>query len=319
MKTNKIKFLGAIAVFSMLFSSCSDDDVQAVIQDSSVTGLASSRPDLSILVQALTRANLAATLQGTGPFTVFAPTNTAFNSFLTANGYVTAGVPDITTVPVPALKEILLNHVISGNFESTDLVNNSYIKTLGKGTASATNTLSMYVNTTLGVRLNGVSSVDTSAGNFNIVASNGVIHIVNAVIGLPTIVTHATANPNFSTLASLLTAQGLVSTLNGTASSPFTVFAPVNTAFNAATLSLYSGLTTAQKTDVLKYHVVTGVNVLSNAIPAGPITTFQGQTFTITGTAINDFGSTVDKNIILTDVQCSNGIVHAIDGVLLPF
>ncbi len=309
MKTNKIKFLSAIAIFTMLFSSCSDDDVQIVTPDTTITGLAVSTPDLSILVQALTRANLATTLQGSGPFTVFAPTNAAFTSFLAANGF-----SNLEAVPVPLLREILLNHVVSGAVQSTALVDNSYIKTLGKGSASTTNTLSMYVKKTTQVTLNGVSTVTTA----NIIASNGVIHIVNGVIGLPTVVTHATANPNFSTLASLLTAQSLIPTLNGTASSPFTVFAPVNTAFDPATLTLYSGLTSVQKTDVLKYHVVTGVNVLSTGIPTGPITTFLGQTFTITGTAINDAGSTVDKNIILTDVQCSNGIVHAIDKVLLP-
>jgi uncharacterized surface protein with fasciclin (FAS1) repeats len=59
-------------------------------------------------------------------------------------------------------------------------------------------------------------------------ASNGVIHIVEQVIGLPTIVTHATANSNFTTLVGLLDKQGLVPTLGGTASSPFTVFAPSN-------------------------------------------------------------------------------------------
>jgi uncharacterized surface protein with fasciclin (FAS1) repeats len=303
------KIIG-IAFLSLTIFSCSSDDSSS---DNTVTGLASKRSDLTLLVQALNKAGLASTLQGAGPFTVFAPNNAAF----IAAGYTSAA---ISALPAndPGLTQILLNHVVSGAVQSTGLVNNTYIKTLGKGTASATNTLSMYVNTASGVRLNGVSSVITTGGNFNIVASNGVIHVVDAVIGLPTVKTHATANPNFSTLASLLTAQGLVSTLDGTASSPFTVFGPVNTAFDAATLTLYGGITTAQKTDVLKYHVVTGVNVLSNAIPAGPITTFQGQTFTITGTSINDAGSDVNKNIILTDVQCSNGIVHAIDKVLLP-
>ncbi len=73
----------------------------------------------------------------------------------------------------------------------------------------------MFVNTTSGVRLNGVSSVVTA----DIVATNGVIHIVDAVIGLPTVVTHAAANPNFTTLVGLLSGQGLVPTLAGTTSS----------------------------------------------------------------------------------------------------
>jgi uncharacterized surface protein with fasciclin (FAS1) repeats len=76
-------------------------------------------------------------------------------------------------------------------------------------------------------------------------------------------------------------------------------------------------LSSGDKTAVLLYHVVGGVNVRSNAIPTGDITTLQGQAFSITGTVIDD-ASSVNKNIVLTDVQCSNGIVHAIDKVLLP-
>lgn len=307
------KIIG-IALLSLTIFSCSDDDNNTAPVDNTVTGIALRTPDLSLLVKALTKTGLADDLQAAGPFTVFAPTNQAFIDA----GYTATAIDNLPASELPALTQLLLNHVVSGAVQSSGLVNNTYIKTLAKGSASTTNTLSMYVNTTSGVKLNGISSVITTAGNFNIIASNGVIHLVDKVITLPTIVTHATANPNFSTLATLLTTQGLVSTLGGTASSPFTVFAPVNTAFDTATLNLYNGLTNAQKTEVLKYHVVTGVNVLSTAIPTGPITTFQGQTFTITGTSIDDAGSTVNKNIILTNVQCSNGIVHAIDKVLLP-
>ena len=61
----------------------------------------------------------------------------------------------------------------------------------------------MYVDLTSGVKLNGIAKVKTA----DVMASNGIIHVVDAVIGLTTIVTHATANPNFSTLATLLTTQ----------------------------------------------------------------------------------------------------------------
>ena len=87
MKTNKLKIMALIALFAVTFSSCSDDDSTPVQPDNTITGLASRTSDLSILVQALTRANLATTLQGNGPFTVFAPTNAAFTSFLSANGF----------------------------------------------------------------------------------------------------------------------------------------------------------------------------------------------------------------------------------------
>lgn len=301
----KLIKLTLLVVSSTLMFSCSDDD--SAPQNNSITDIASGNPNFSILVDALSRADLAETLDQAGSYTVFAPTNDAFLDFLDANGF-----ESLDDVPLPTLTQVLLNHVVSGTNLSTALTT-GYVKTLAKGGASSTNTLSMFINTESGVRLNGVSSVTTA----DITANNGVIHVVDAVIGLPTIVTHATANPNFSTLASLLTQQELVGTLNGTTSSPFTVFAPLNSAFDTATLNLYSGLTSTQKTAVLTYHVVAGANVLSNAIPSGPITTFETGTFTISGTVITDEQNRT-TNIVATDVQASNGVIHAVNKVLLP-
>ena len=307
----------SLACIALAMLSCSDDDNNSTPVDNTVTGLAVRTPDLSLLVQALTKAGLADDLQAAGPFTVFAPTNQAFINA----GYTSAAIDALPDSGIPALRELLLNHVVSGAVQSSGLTDNSYIKTLGKGAASSTNTLSMFVDTTGGVTLNGSASVitTTNGGTFNIIASNGVIHLVDEVITLPTVVDHALANSNFSTLTQLLSDQGLVSTLDGTTSSPFTVFAPVNSAFNSTVLGIYGTLSNENKTNVLLYHVVGGVNVLSNGIPSGQIgTLFTGNSFSITGTAVNDAGSDVNKNIILTDVQCSNGVIHAVDGVLLP-
>ncbi len=301
----KLIKLTLIVVTSTIMFSCSDDD--STPQNGSIADIASENPNFSILVDALSRADLAETLDQAGSYTVFAPTNDAFMDFLDANGF-----ESLDDVPLPTLTQVLLNHVVSGTNLSTSLTT-GYVKTLAKGSASSTNTLSMFINTESGVRLNGVSSVTTA----DIIADNGVIHVVDVVIGLPTIVTHATANPNFSTLATLLTQQELVGTLDGTESSPFTVFAPLNSAFDTATLNLYGGLTSTQKTAVLTYHVVTGANVLSNAIPSGPITTFETGTFTISGTVITDEQSRA-TNIVATDVQASNGVIHAVNQVLLP-
>lgn len=301
----KLIKLTLLVVSSTLMFSCSDDDSSQ--QNNSITDIASENPNFSILVDALTRADLAETLDQEGSYTVFAPTNDAFMDFLDANGF-----ESLDDVPLPTLTQVLLNHVVSGTNLSSGLTT-GYVKTLATGSASSTNTLSMFINTASGVRLNGVSNVTTA----DIIADNGVIHVVDAVIGLPTIVTHATANPNFSTLATLLTEQELVGTLNGTASSPFTVFAPLNSAFDTATLNLYGGLNSTQKTAVLTYHVVPGANVLSNAIPSGLITTFETGTFTISGTVITDEQSRA-TNIVATDVQASNGVIHAVNQVLLP-
>lgn len=202
-----------------------------------------------------------------------------------------------------------------GNNLSTNLTT-GYVKTLAKGSASSTNTLSMYVNVGSTVMLNGVSTVT----NPDIIADNGVIHEVNAVIGLPTVVTHAAANSDFSTLVDLLTQQNLVSTLDGTTSSPFTVFAPSNSAFTAfenENPGTLASLSSSQVTSVLTYHVVAGANVLSTGIPAGPITTLETGTFSVNGTVITDEANRM-TNIVGFDVQASNGVIHVIDNVILP-
>ena len=322
MKMNKLKFLGLFAFIAILSTSCSDDDDNNSTQPQTIADIAIAGEDFSILETALTRTDLVATLDGTAQFTVFAPTNEAFNTFFVSIG---ASV-NVNNVDVNVLKSILLNHVVSGEILSTAIPASTYVSTLSPFSSAANSpTISMFVQkagnvVTLNGGINNKGAVVTTA---DVDASNGVIHVVNRVIQIPNVVDHAKANPNFTTLTSLLVAQNLVSTLQQTNTeastlAPFTVFAPVNTAFNDATLALYTGLSSDLKTEVLTYHVVSGVNVRSNAIPTGNIPTVQGEGFTIAGTAINDAGSTVNKNIILTDVQCSNGIVHAIDGVLLP-
>ena len=319
----KLKTIILFAIIANFTLSCTDEVSTAPSPDNTITGLAVATPNLSILVQALTKANLSSTLRGTGPFTVFAPTNAAFTAFLQVYGFA-----NLDAVPVATLKEILLNHVVSGAVQSTALTT-GYIKTLGKGAASSTNTLSMFVNTMGGVRLNGVSSVTTP----NIIASNGVIHIVDSVIGLPTIVTHATANTAaFSTLVSLLDRSTMgqpnfVTILGG--AGPFTVFAPTNTAFTNLNTELAPGGTAsvspANITKVLQYHVAGG-NLLAASLTTGqvvttfaPLTVSTFQTFAVnlTPARITDVRARV-SNITVTDVQCANGVIHVLDRVLLP-
>ena len=312
----KLKVL-ALMLIAIGFVSCDNNDDPMPV-DNTITGLAVKNENLKILVQALTRADLATTLKGAGPFTVFAPTDAAFTAFLKTTPYAT-----INDVPKDVLTQILLNHVVSGSVKSTALTT-TYIKTLAKGSASATNNLSMYVDITSGVKLNGVATVTTA----DVMASNGVIHVVDAVIGLPTVVTHALANKNFTSLVGALTGSGqpnFVGTLSGTGS--FTVFAPTNAAFTALNTELAPGgiasVSAANLTKVLQYHVVSGANVLAATLIEGQIVTpilTPAQTFTIQltgGAKIKDARNRV-SNIIITDVQCSNGVIHAIDKVLLP-
>lgn len=314
---SKLTVAIAIIVLSAFTISCdNNDDDNNMPADNTITGIAKTNPNLTILVQALVRADLASTLQGQGPFTVFAPTNAAFTAFLKTTPYAT-----INDVPKEALTQILLNHVVSGKIKSTDL-STGYAKTLAKSATSGTNTMSMYVDLSSGVKLNGVAKVTIA----DVMATNGVVHVVDAVINLPTIVTHAIANPNFTSLVGALTKAGqpdFVTILSGTG--PFTVFAPTNDAFTAFNTELapggIAGVSNANLTKVLQYHVVSG-NILASSLTEGQVvnTLQTPQTFMIQlagGAKIKDVNNRI-STIVATDVQCSNGVIHALNKVLLP-
>ena len=317
---NLFKIIPILLISLTTLQSCNNNDDENVQDVSTIVNLAVDSADLTSLVAALDRANLVSALNGEGPFTVLAPTNDAFAAFLSANNF-----NSLEEVPVDILTKVLLNHVISGSLISTDL-STGYANTLATSAASQT-PLSIYVNTSNGVRFNGVSSVSAA----DILAVNGVIHKVDAVIGLPNIVTFATADPNFSTLVSALTRSdlttdfiGVLSTDSATAPAPFTVFAPINDAFNRLLTEL--NLASLSEIDeptldvVLKYHVVGGANVLdSNLTDNLTVSTLSGDiTADISGGARLTDSSGRVSDIIATNVQANNGVIHAINNVILP-
>jgi uncharacterized surface protein with fasciclin (FAS1) repeats len=311
----KFKVIIALVALTSFTISCDNDDDEPM-KDNSITGVAQTNANLSILVQALQQAKLDGTLKTSGPFTVFAPTNKAFEDFLKTTPYAT-----LKDVPNAVLTQILLNHVVSGAVKSTALTT-GYVKTLAKGSASADNNLSMYIDLRSGVKINGGAMVTTA----DVMASNGVIHIVDKVIGLPTIVTHAVANPNFTTLVTQLSRADqpkFVDILSGTG--PFTVMAPTNDAFTALNTELapggIAGVSAANITKVLQYHVANG-NVLAASLKEGQkVATLQTpQTYEILlagGPKIKDNAGRT-TNIVATDVQCANGVIHVVSRVLLP-
>lgn len=299
---------------SLLLISCSqEDDVNA--KKTTISGFVQSQNNLSILGIALNRTNLLATLDGETKYTLFAPTNEAFNSFLSDNGFA-----NINAVPTTLLREILLNHVITQVKSANDLPFSGYVKTLAVGNVSD-NSLSLYVNKTDGVVLNGSSEV--TVANYNV--SNGLVHIVDAVIGLPTIMTHVNANPNFSSLSSLLTTTGqpnYTATLSG--SGVFTLFAPFNTALEALDNELPGGvaaLTSAQLTKVLNYHVANGNNLASGLSEGQILPTLETpQTVKVllsTGPKLKDSNNR-NCSIVITDIQCTNGVIHVLSQALKP-
>lgn len=240
-----------------------------------------------------------------GELTLLAPDNAAF----TALG-------DISGVSAAALEQILLNHVIGGNLLSSGLTT-GYGNTLASYGATS-NPLSIYINTDNGVSFNGISDVTAA----DVVAVNGIIHKVDAVITLPSIVTFATADPTFSTLVAALTSLtpstdfvSVLSTDNGTDPAPFTVFAPTNDAFAAIDVPTDEAVVAS----ILNYHVIGGLNVRSTDLISGDVPTLNGDvTIDASAPSVTGAGNVTSSRIIAVDVQASNGVIHAIDQVLLP-
>ena len=314
-----------VIVFLSLFAlSCDDDnDNDNLCCAGTITDIASQQESLTTLVSALQVTGLDTALTGQGPYTVLAPTNDAFDTFLAS-----LNATSLEDIPVDVLTNLLLNHLILGDVESSSFTN-GYANTQSISGASGTN-MSLYINTDNGVSFNGVSNVITA----DVTASNGVVHVVDAVIGLPSIVTFALADPNFEVLVQALTREdltqdfvGLLSIPAGSPPSPFTVFAPVNSGF--VNLLGELGVNSLNDIDeptlsaVLSYHVVVGANQLSENLSAGmEFTTAQGGNLLFN---FDDIGGGVltdnndrTSNIIALDVQADNGIIHAIDTVVLP-
>jgi uncharacterized surface protein with fasciclin (FAS1) repeats len=297
-----------------LFISCKDEEETP--KPKNIVELAQGDANLSTLVAALTRADLVTTLNGAGPFTVFAPTNAAFNEALKALGFA-----KLEDVPVPTLKSILLYHVVSGDVRAAQ-VTTGYVNSLSPF-GTSTNNMSLFLEKGTGVKINKDVTVTTA----DVVASNGVVHVVDKVIVPPTVVNTALNNPNFSSLVAALTRADLgvnyVQILSGTG--PFTVFAPTNDAFKALLEELklpnLAAIPVATLNAVLQYHVVKDANVRSAQLSNGQqVTTFGGSKFTVNttgGAKITDAKGRV-SNIISVDVQSANGVVHAIDKVILP-
>ena len=271
-----------------------------------IVDLAVATNDLSILVDALTAANLAGTLEGDGPFTIFAPTNDAFAAFLEANNFDSLG-----DVPNELLTQVLLNHVVSGENLSNSL-STGYISSLSTAGADNRN-LSLYVDTASGVTINGVADVTMP----DVQADNGVVHIVDAVIGLPTIVDHAVANSGLSSLVGALTADGntTFTTLLSDTTTDFTVFAPVNTAFDAFTNPNSNDIN-----DVLSYHVIAGTAAFSDELMNMYVSTAATNE---DGDALSQYINTDDgvsinagSNVAIADIVAVNGVVHAVDAVI---
>ena len=317
MKTRKFKFnLQAIALMMtavVVLGACKKDDDDdmtpiPVPQEKNIVETAQSLPQFSILVDAVVKAGLADALSAEGPYTVFAPTNDAFNMLFDQLGV--NGVEDLTA---EQLTPILLYHVLGAKVTAAS-VSTGYVSTLNT-TAPANNSVMIFADAANGVKLNGTTNVTSP----DVMASNGVIHVIDKVL-LPTdVVDIAINNSNFSILVEAVVKADLVDALKG--EGPFTVFAPTNAAFEALFTQLgvngIADLTAEQLSPILLYHVVSG-NVRAADVMSGMVPTLNPDANI--DIMVSDMGVKLNgtSNVIATDVQGTNGVIHVIDAVILP-
>ena len=311
--------------------------LKGMAQDPAATA-ASNNPALSTLVAAVKAAGLVDTLNGPGPFTIFAPANSAFAK-------LPAGTVETLVKPEnkATLSSILTYHVIAGKkLSSKDLAKTSSYKTVNG------ESLSVKV-TGKKITVNGTTKVVLA----DVQVANGTVFIIDSVlmpknpaagtpvaaeadaaaVGVPATgsgslkgmaadpaATAASNNPALTTLVAAVKAAGLVDTLNGPG--PFTIFAPVNSAFEklpAGTVdSLVKPENKATLSSILTYHVIAGKKLSSaDLAKMSTITTVNGKTINIavSGKTITINGTT---KVILADVQVANGTVFLIDSVLMP-
>jgi transforming growth factor-beta-induced protein len=290
-------------------SSCNkDEDPVTPVATPSIVDIATGNNDFSILVEALTKADLVTALQGDGPFTVFAPTNAAFEALFTA-----LNVNGIEDLSAEALKPILLYHVVGVEAKSS-MLSTGYFETLNTNAPDAKN-VSLLVEVNSGVMLNGSTKVTAA----DIDASNGVVHVIDKVLLPPSIVDLAVSNANFSILVQAVLKAELAEALS--AVGPYTVFAPTNQAFEelfaALNVTGIDDLSAEALTPILLYHVVSG-NVTSSMVSTGMVPTLNEDASldvmaSSDGVMINE-----TTKVVAVDVQGTNGVIHVIDKVLLP-
>jgi uncharacterized surface protein with fasciclin (FAS1) repeats len=302
-------FLFAVlgTILTVVTSSCDKDD-PAPPATPNIVELAQSDTTLSILVSAVTKAGLANTLATTPNLTVFAPNNAAFRAAGYPQSVIDGLTPDqVTTILTPTLTY----HVLGSIVKAIDVPTSDAVATLnGKNLYASKNTNGVFVNG---------KKVITA----DLVASNGVVHIINGVMLAPsqTITEIVVGNPNFSLLEAAVIRAGLAATLGGPGK--FTVFAPVNTGFPASldTEAEINAAPVAAVAGIVGSHAF-GTNVFASDLVAGvtgatvnPVTTL---TVGLTPPAVKITGSaSAASNITAVDIVATNGVIHVIDKVLL--
>lgn len=328
--------------------------VPVAAQEGTILDVAANNPNFSTLVAAIEAADPSITqaLSGPGPYTVFAPTNQAFqnlDSYLQNNFDITL---DDVSADQELLTNILLYHVVAGSVFSGQLAgfDDQVVPTIYPGTG-----IGVTVNDNGSITLNGVADVVIA----DVAASNGVVHAIDNVIFNSTIAADiqtlseevaqaalqaelgnsaagvAASDPdNFSTLLAVVQASGELPLVNE--GLPITVFAPTNAAFDELLGELGMSLddllaNTELLSTVIRYHVIPGEVTSADMVAEGQgsfrsflnresRSTGEPITFDVIFSSLPAGGIELNGSAVITavDIPADNGIVHVIDEVLLP-
>jgi transforming growth factor-beta-induced protein len=263
----------------------------------------SNSPDHTVLEQVLTTSGLNIALEGDGPFTVFAPTDDAFEAVDSATLQAILDDPDL-------LEAVLLYHVLGFEALSGGLSDGLEVTTLQGADVTVT------------INADGVFINDAQVTMADIPADNGVVHVIDAVLVPPadepfTVFDIIEGSADHLTLTAVLETSGLDAALSNPEDT-FTVFAPTDDAFEAVdSATLQAILDDPELLEaVLLYHVL-GFEALSGGLSDGlEVTTLQGADVTVTINADGVFIN--DAQVTMADIPADNGVVHVIDAVLVP-
>jgi transforming growth factor-beta-induced protein len=282
----------------------------------SIYMIAKTTPGFEILAAALEAAGVERAFDGNRHFTVFAPTNEAFQELLDELGLSAAEL----LADKSLLTAVLLYHVTRGDRYAAGLVASGFARMLdGNGASISTEDGQAYIN-------------DSRIVAVNIRARNGLVHVIDKVLlpptdgiwargraGEPSIYQIAKTTPGFGILAAALEAAGLEETFDG--SRHFTVFAPTDDAFVALLGEL--GLSAEELledketlTAVLLYHVTRGSRFAQALLASGSVRMLDGNGASITTEQGQAYIN--DSKIVEVNIRARNGVVHVIDQVLLP-
>jgi uncharacterized surface protein with fasciclin (FAS1) repeats len=317
--TSKILFL-ALTGSMIIFASCKKDSDPAPVPTNTITDVVVNTSSYSVLKEAVVKAGLSSTLSGTGPFTVFAPDNTAFSA---------AGITSATVAALPAadLSALLLYHTIGSKIPAAGVPAGPNAKVITAGGDSV-----FVTSKASGVYVNGIKVAQA-----DIAADNGVIHRLSKALNKPFGNIVATAQAPGSGLDSLVKAivrannapGGDPNLINTLSTATITVFAPTNAAFtqllSALSINDINNIPVATLLAVLRYHVVGG-RAFSSDLANGNLTMLAGGSTTVNLTNGTGGGPTIKgngngsslSNIVATNIMSRNGVVHVIDRVLLP-